>query len=77
MINSVILARGDRVAADVVGLGMIKSYGKWSRVANEDVWEQKQIKKALALGLGVGPGQIMLRDKALKGHYKDFGNIVN
>ncbi len=75
--TNIILASGDRIAADVVGLGIIKSFGKWPRVANEDVWEQKQIKKALELGLGVGLGQIMLRDKALKGHNKDFGDIVN
>lgn len=50
--TNLIIASGDRVAADAVGLGIIKSFGKWPMVTEKDVWEQKQIKRALELGVG-------------------------
>ena len=74
---NIILASGDRIAADVVGLGIIKSFDKWPKVVGKGVWEQRQIKTALGLGLGVGKGKIELRDKALKGHNNDFEAIVH
>ncbi len=74
--TNIILASGDRIAADVTGLGVIKSFGKWPMVVEKDVWEQKQIKRALDLRLGVGKGQIELRDKGIKGHNKDFKDLV-
>jgi len=75
--TNIILASGDRIAADVVGLGIIKSFDKWPKVVGKGVWEQRQIKTALGLGLGVGKGKIELRDKALKGHNNDFEDIVH
>jgi uncharacterized protein (DUF362 family) len=74
--TNIILASGDRIAADVVGLGIIKSFDKWPKVVDKGVWEQRQIKTALGLGLGVGKGKIELRDKALNGHNNDFEDIV-
>ncbi len=74
--TNIILSSGDRIAADVVGLGIIKSFGKWHKVVDKGVWEQRQIKTALELGLGVEKGKIELRDKALKGHNNDFEDIV-
>lgn len=74
--TNIIIASGDRVAADIVGLGIIKQFGKWPEVVNEDIWEQKQIKRAVDLRLGVGKGQIGLKIKALKGHNSDFNNLV-
>ncbi len=53
-----IIASGDRVAADIVGLGLIKSFGRWEPVASKSVWEQRQIARALELGLGKGRGEI-------------------
>jgi uncharacterized protein (DUF362 family) len=50
--TDLIIASGDRVAADVVGLGVIKSFGKWEPVVSKDVWEQTQLKTAVSLGLG-------------------------
>ena len=50
--TNLILTSGDRVGADVVGLGIIKSFGKWPMVTEKDVWEQRQIKRALELGVG-------------------------
>jgi uncharacterized protein (DUF362 family) len=50
--TGVIIASGDPVAADIVGLGIIRAAGRWEMVTGKDVWEQKQIRHALALGLG-------------------------
>lgn len=75
--TNIILASGDRIAADVVGLGIIKSFDKWPKVVDKGVWEQRQIKTALELGLGVGKGKIELRGKALNGHNNDFEDIVH
>ena len=75
--TNIILASGDRIAADVVGLGIIKSFDKWPKVVDKGVWEQRQIKTALELGLGVEKGKVELRDKALNGHNNDFEDIVH
>ncbi len=58
--TGLIIASGDPVAADVIGLGIIKSFGRWAMVANKDVWEQRQIKRALELGIGKGREDIKL-----------------
>ena len=50
--TNLILTSGDRVGADVVGLGVIKSFGRWPMVTEKDIWEQRQIKRALELGVG-------------------------
>lgn len=56
-----IIASGDRVAADAVGLGLIRSFRRWTPVTEKGVWEQRQLRHALLLGLGKGKGQIDLR----------------
>jgi uncharacterized protein (DUF362 family) len=58
--TGLIIASKDRVAADIVGLGVIKAFGKWARVTEKDVWDQKQIKRAIELGLGKGRGKVKL-----------------
>ena len=58
--TNIIIASGDRVAADAVGLGIIKSFGKWPMVTEKDVWEQKQIKRAIEAGVGRDKGGIRL-----------------
>lgn len=75
--TNIIMASGDRVAADVVGLGIIKSFGKWPMVVDIDVWDQRQIKRAIELGIGVGKGNIKLVDKVLAGANPDFSELVN
>jgi len=50
--TNLIIASGDRVGADITGLGIIKSFGKWPMVTAKDVWEQRQIKHAIELGIG-------------------------
>jgi uncharacterized protein (DUF362 family) len=55
--TDLVLASGDRVAADVVGLGLIKSFGLWKGVAARSVWDQRQIKRAVETGLGAKSGK--------------------
>lgn len=50
--TNIIIASGDRIGADIAGLGVIKYFGKWEMVAGKDVWAQRQIKTALDLGVG-------------------------
>jgi uncharacterized protein (DUF362 family) len=59
--TGLIIASGDAVAADVVGLGIIKTFGRWPPVADKSPWEQRQIRHALAIGLGAPAGRIRLR----------------
>ncbi len=49
---NLILASGDRVACDVVGLALIKSYGRWKRLLTASPWEMGQVRRAVELGLG-------------------------
>jgi len=49
--TDLVIASGDRVAADVVGIALIKSFGLW-RDAPKTPWEAGQIKRAVELGLG-------------------------
>jgi uncharacterized protein (DUF362 family) len=66
--TNLVMASGDRVAADAVGLGIIKSFGAWSMVRSKGVWEQRQIRRAVELGLGAGSaGQIELLTASLGG----------
>jgi uncharacterized protein (DUF362 family) len=57
--TNLILASGDRVAADVVGLGIIKAFGLWRDVTQKGVWEQRQIKRAVELGMDGGEIELL------------------
>lgn len=60
-----ILAATDPIALDAVGLGMLKHYGKADHVVGKGVWEQAQIRRAVALGLGAKSGaevELVARD---------------
>lgn len=50
----VILAGTDRVAVDVVAIGILRSLGTTSAVAQGSVWKLEQIQRAIELGLGAG-----------------------
>ncbi len=52
--TNLVIASGDRVAADIAGLGLIRSFGMWEPVTSKPVWEQRQIIRAIELGLGRG-----------------------
>ena len=57
--GDVILAATDRVAADAVGLAVLKSLGSNSAIMGKRIFEQEQIKRAAELGLGArGPEDI-------------------
>lgn len=51
--GNLLLFSGDRVALDVVALALLRSYGASSRILEHSIWEQRQIKRAGELGLGV------------------------
>lgn len=50
----VVLAGTDRVAMDAVGVAILRSFGTTPEVSRGPVFEQEQIARAAALGLGVG-----------------------
>lgn len=74
---NLILASGDRLAAEVVGLALLKSFGEWPRVADVGVWTQRQVRRAVELGLGVSrPEEIELVSAALDGAGPGFPALV-
>lgn len=50
--TNLILASGDRIACDVVGLAILKTYGRWKRLLSASPWEMGQVRRAVELGLG-------------------------
>jgi len=50
--SGVILAGTDRVAVDAVAVGILRSLGTTSQVANGSIWKLEQIRRAVELGLG-------------------------
>jgi uncharacterized protein (DUF362 family) len=59
--SEVVLAGTDRVAIDAVGVALLRYHGNTTNVANGPIFEQDQIARAVALGLGVdGPNKIEL-----------------
>lgn len=57
--TNLVLASGDRLACDVVGLGIIKSFGQWPRLAGVSPWRMRQVKRAVELDLGVKDSEEM------------------
>jgi uncharacterized protein (DUF362 family) len=75
--TQVILASGDPIATDVVALGIIKAFGRWDLVTTKAVWEQVQIQRAIALGLGArGPEQVGVVAEDLTGQNREFATLV-
>lgn len=59
--GNVMIAGDDRVAVDAVGLAMLKLLGANRSIMERRVFEQEQVARAVALGLGAdGPGAIEL-----------------
>lgn len=54
---NLLLASGDRVACDVAGLAIIKSFGRWKPLVASSPWEMGQVKRAAELGIGARSGQ--------------------
>jgi uncharacterized protein (DUF362 family) len=75
--TNLILASGDRVAADVVGLALIGRFGQWEQVASLGVWEQRQIRHAQSLGVGVaGPQNLALVSRATGPETGEFEGLL-
>jgi len=76
--TNVILASGDPIALDVVALGLLKHFGRYDRVTVKGVWEQGQIRRAIALGLGArGPREVELVAEDLGGDSQQFSRLVS
>ncbi|MBD1854001.1 DUF362 domain-containing protein [Leptolyngbya sp. FACHB-1624] len=57
--SNVILAGTDRVAVDVVAIGILRALGTTEAVSRGSVWQLEQIRRAVELGLGAThPDQI-------------------
>ena len=64
---NVILAGMDRVAVDVVAIGVLRSLGTTQNVAVGSVWALEQIQRAVELGLGVSSAEqieLIAKDRA-------------
>lgn len=73
-----LLLSGDRVALDAVAVALIRSFGAWPKLTGQPVWQQRQIKRAIELGLGVkGPEGIELRTRALAGGDGGFDRLID
>lgn len=75
--TNLIMASGDRIAIDLAGLALIKSFLKWEGVSAVPVWEQRQIKRAVQLGLGASsPAEIEILSASLTEEGEDFTRLV-
>lgn len=63
-VGNVVLAGTDRVAMDAVGLAVLKRLGANATIMERPIFEQDQIKRAAALGIGIqNPRQINIVTK--------------
>lgn len=68
-----VLASGDRIAGDAVGLALIKRAALWDEVGRVSVWAQRQIRHAQRYGLGAaGPDALALAPRRLDGDAAAF-----
>lgn len=74
----IVMASGDPVATDVVALALIKAFGRWEQVTARGVWDQVQIRRAIALGLGArGPEEVELIAEDLSGGDRQFSRLLS
>jgi len=74
---NLIIATGDRIAADVVGLGVLKHYSELPQIREVDVWDQRQVKHAMELGLGITKGsEIVLEEMDLDPGIPSFKSVM-
>jgi uncharacterized protein (DUF362 family) len=73
----VLLFSGDRIALDAVAVALIRTFNAWPKVTDKGVWEQRQLKRAIELGLGVhGSSQIELVAQSISGPDATFERRV-
>lgn len=76
--TQLLLLSGDRVALDAVAVALIRSFGAWPKVANDSVWGQRQIRRAIELGLGIdGPEKMELAATSLVEREEGFERLVD
>lgn len=76
--TNLIIASGDRVAVDLVGLGVVKRAGRWARVTERPLWAQRQIAHAVRLGLGAtSAAEIELLGEALASDDHEFEELLD
>jgi uncharacterized protein (DUF362 family) len=51
--GNLLLLSGDRIALDVLAVAFLRTYGTWPKLTGKKVWEQRQIARAIELGLGI------------------------
>ena len=72
-----LLISGDRIALDVTALALLRSYGQWPKIMEGSPWDQRQIKRAVELGLGAsGPEHIELAPVSTDGENETFARLV-
>ncbi|HET9963527.1 MAG TPA: DUF362 domain-containing protein [Nitrospiraceae bacterium] len=73
----VLLCSGDRVALDMVALALLRSFGTWPKIQGKRIAEQRQIKRAVELGLGVSSAaDIDLVSGAVDAAPPEFARLV-
>jgi uncharacterized protein (DUF362 family) len=79
-VGNVILAGTDRVAMDAVGLSVLKQLGANATIMERPIFEQDQIKRAAALGIGIqSPRQINIvtKDDKSRAYALELDAILN
>jgi uncharacterized protein (DUF362 family) len=74
--TNLILAGGDRLACDAVGLGIIKSFGRWKPLESASPWQMRQLRRAVEIGLGArGSDEMELVTESLD-HDPAFSSLM-
>lgn len=55
--TDLLICSGDRVAVDLTAIALLRSFGKSSKLQGKRISDQRQIRRAAALGLGIGSGR--------------------
>jgi uncharacterized protein (DUF362 family) len=72
-----LLLSGDRVALDAVAVALLRTYGVWDKVTDKRVWDQRQIRRAIELGLGVkGPDGMELVTESIGAGTDQFDQLA-
>lgn len=75
--TDLLICSGDRVAVDMTAIALLRSFGTWPKLQGKRIAEQRQIKRAAELGLGVGSGRdIELVSDAVDGAPPAFTQLV-
>lgn len=74
--TNLVLASGDRLACDVVGLGIIKFFGQWPPLQSISPWRMRQVKRGVELGLGARASDEMELLTASLDNDAAFGHLM-